>query len=304
MIDVAVGILSNGDGCVLVQQRQENLIAAGFWEFVGGKVEDRETSEQALLREIREELGIVIRQAVPWITRCHTYDHGEVRIKFYRVSDWHGCAKGQEGQRIEWRTLDNPPKPFLAGSKKIWKWLCLPNRCIISAAEIIGVDQSILQLETLLQKPVMLQLRDKQLPDNERRRLFQAIQSISKHPRAIVLVNDHDEWAKKSDGIHLSSRKLWMHDKRPDYQWVGASCHTQEDLQQAAKIDVDFAVLSPVCKTLTHVNVPPMGWEMFSRMIENVGIPVYALGGLTIDDLPKAQLLGAQGVAYMRQGWS
>lgn len=302
-MEIAIGIITNAEGCVLVQKRTQRSIAAGFWEFPGGKVEAGEDCIDALKREIFEELGIHIRQPLRWLRRSHA-GTGELHLNFYRISDWEGTIGGKEGQVIEWRALDNLPSPFLDLSKKIWKWLSLPPTCTITAAEVIGVEQTIRQLPSLLCHPIMLQFRSKQLSSQDRQRLFTAIQLSPKNRNALVLVNDDEEYAKQSDGIHLSSSQLWKQKNRPDYRWVGASCHTLEDIVWASKINVDFVVLSPVLKTLTHVEVPAMGWEKFSQIVKKVDIPVYALGGLAASDLTQAQQCGAQGVAFMRQGWS
>ena len=78
--EVAVGILSREDGALLLTSRPEGKVYAGYWEFPGGKLEPGETVEQALRRELQEELGIVIGSAQVWKVTEHNYPHALVRL--------------------------------------------------------------------------------------------------------------------------------------------------------------------------------------------------------------------------------
>jgi len=86
----------------------------------------------------------------------------------------------------------------------------------------------------------------------------------------------------------------------PRWQWIGASCHSLSELEQAQKIGVDFAVLAPVLPTLTHPEATALGWQRFAALTEQINIPVYALGGLTKKDLNTARNAGGQGIAGIR----
>jgi 8-oxo-dGTP diphosphatase len=84
---------------------------------------------------------------------------------------------------------------------------------------------------------------------------------------------------------------------------VAASCHDACELQQAAEIGVDFAVLGPVQHTASHSNVEPLAWTRFAELCAQASFPVYALGGLGADDLAAARAAGAQGVAGISGFW-
>ena len=86
--EVAVGVLVRPDGQFLLTSRPEGKVYAGYWEFPGGKVEPGETVEQALARELREELGIQIGAAHPWKVEMFDYPHALVRLNFCKVFDW------------------------------------------------------------------------------------------------------------------------------------------------------------------------------------------------------------------------
>ena len=90
-VDVAVGVLIDADGRFLLTSRPEGKVYAGYWEFPGGKLEAGETVEQALRRELHEELGITIGAAHPWKIELMDYPHARVRLHFCKVYDWQGA---------------------------------------------------------------------------------------------------------------------------------------------------------------------------------------------------------------------
>ncbi len=124
---------------------------------------------------------------------------------------------------------------------------------------------------------------------------------------AAVLLNAPPEWVLElgAAGLQLTGKGLHACAERPlpAAYWVAASCHTPADLQQAARIDADFALLSPVQATASHPDTPAIGWERFAEWVEQAPLPVYALGGLGIDDTARAQHHGAQGIAAISGLW-
>ncbi len=104
-IDVAVGILIQPGGNVLMARRPGGKPYAGYWEFPGGKVEPDESILSALVREFREELGVELdrQQCQPWCCCDHVYPHAHVRLHFYLCRAWTGVIRGLEGQQIAWQ---------------------------------------------------------------------------------------------------------------------------------------------------------------------------------------------------------
>jgi 8-oxo-dGTP diphosphatase len=102
-IDVAVGILMQPNGDVLLGQRPAGKPYAGYWEFPGGKVETGEAILAALKREFVEELGVQIVEAEPWCCVEHIYPHAHVRLHFYISRDWRGEPQSLEGQAFAWQ---------------------------------------------------------------------------------------------------------------------------------------------------------------------------------------------------------
>jgi 8-oxo-dGTP diphosphatase len=83
-----------------------------------------------------------------------------------------------------------------------------------------------------------------------------------------------------------------------------ASCHDSAELARAGELGLDFAVLGPVAATPSHRHASPLGWERVAELLRATPLPVYALGGLTRDDLETAVTHGAHGVALRRAAWS
>ena len=92
-------------------------------------------------------------------------------------------------------------------------------------------------------------------------------------------------------------------DSLPPHTLLAASCHDAEELKMAADLGIDFVTLSPINPTASHPDAQPLGWESARELIDSVNMPVYLLGGLSVDDLPEAFEAGAQGVAGIRQLW-
>jgi 8-oxo-dGTP diphosphatase len=99
---VAVGLVFNNQGEILVSLRKEPQPYAGYWEFPGGKLEDGETSLIALKRELCEEVGIKIITATPFLSARHDYQTYFVNLDVWQIYQFTGNACGLEGQMIDW----------------------------------------------------------------------------------------------------------------------------------------------------------------------------------------------------------
>ena len=123
VVDVAVGVLMQADGRFLLTSRPEGKVYAGYWEFPGGKLETGESVEQALRRELQEELGITIGQAQVWKTQMVDYPHALVRLHFCKVWDWQGELQMREAQSHAWQNLPVEVVPVLPGTVPVLGWL-------------------------------------------------------------------------------------------------------------------------------------------------------------------------------------
>ena len=121
-VDVAVGVLIDGGQRFLLTSRPEGKVYAGYWEFPGGKLEAGETVEQALRRELHEELGITIGEAHPWKIEMMDYPHALVRLHFCKVYDWQGEFEMREQQQMAWQQLPVEVGPVLPGTVPVLQW--------------------------------------------------------------------------------------------------------------------------------------------------------------------------------------
>lgn len=123
VVDVAVGILLRPDGEFLLTSRPAGKVYAGYWEFPGGKFEPGESVEQALRRELIEELGIQIESVRPWREQLVDYPHALVRLHFCKVTVWQGELQMREGQSCAWQQLPVQVTPVLPGTVPVLAWL-------------------------------------------------------------------------------------------------------------------------------------------------------------------------------------
>ena len=121
-VEVAVGVLIDAEGRFLLTSRPAGKVYAGYWEFPGGKVEPGEGIEEALRRELHEELGITIGPAEPWHVELVDYPHALVRLHFCKVFAWSGEFEMRERQAMSWQTLPVRVAPVLPGTVPVLGW--------------------------------------------------------------------------------------------------------------------------------------------------------------------------------------
>lgn len=302
-IEVAAAVIERPDGSFLMASRPPGKVYAGWWEFPGGKVEAGESARQALDRELREELGIEVKTAWPWLNRSFSYPHAEVMLRFFRVTDWHGEPHPHEGQTLAWTRAALPEvAPVLPANGPILKALCLPFEYAISDAAKLGPEVFLQRLDQRLSQGLRLvQWREKGMPEG----LVDEVAALCRAAGAVLMCNADAALASRlGAGLHLNSKQLAEVDKRPAFEWVAASCHDQAELRRAMELEVDFIVLSPVLPTPSHPGEPALGWPAFGSLLRDCGLPVFALGGLGRDDLALARTHGAHGIALKSQAWS
>ena len=123
LVQVAVGILQRADGAFLLTSRPAGKVYAGYWEFPGGKIEADESVEQALRRELQEEIGVTIAAAPLWRSSVVDYPHALVELHFCRVSAWSGTLHMHENQAYAWEHLPVRVQPILPGTVPVLQWL-------------------------------------------------------------------------------------------------------------------------------------------------------------------------------------
>ncbi len=123
LVQVAVGVLLHADGAFLLTSRPEGKVYAGYWEFPGGKLEADESVEQALRRELQEEIGLTIHDCMLWKTERIDYPHALVQLNFCKVTQWSGDLQMLESQSFAWQQLPVAVQPVLPGTLPVLAWL-------------------------------------------------------------------------------------------------------------------------------------------------------------------------------------
>lgn len=308
-IHVAAAVIRSAEGLILLAKRPEDKHQGGLWEFPGGKVEEGEQVQQALARELEEELGIVPSSCRPLIQVRHDYPDKHVLLDVWEVTAFTGEPHGAEGQALAWvspRQLDDydfpeANKPIVAAARLPERYLITPER--LSGPELIrGVQQA------LSSGVRLLQLRAPAMFDPQYRDLAVDVLGLCAG-KAQVMLKGPLEWLGDfpAAGWHLTSKQLRQYAANgrpfPPNRWLAASCHDAEELALAAQMGVDFVTLSPIQPTATHPDANPLGWDQAANLLQSFNQPAYLLGGVTPADTERAWQLGAQGVAGIRAFW-
>jgi 8-oxo-dGTP diphosphatase len=311
-IHVVAGAIEDGQGRILVARRPEGVHQGGLWEFPGGKLEPGETPAEGLGRELWEELGVQVLATRPLIRVPHDYGDRHILLDVHRVIAYSGEPAGCEGQPLAWLTPDTmDPAAFPAADRPIISALRLPTLYLITGADPTKPDLFLRRLSTALGHGVRLvQLRAHGLPAAGYARLAEAAFALCEGTGARLVLNTDPDLASDlpGHGLHLTGERLWRLTRQPAALgatggWCGASCHDARDLQRAADLGLDYALLAPVQPTATHPEAQALGWARFAELADRAALPVYALGGLGPTDLDTAIEHGAQGVAAIRGLW-
>jgi 8-oxo-dGTP diphosphatase len=313
-LHVMAGVLCDAQGRVLLAQRPEGKHLAGFWEFPGGKLEPGESPQHALVRELREELGIDVDPAdgVPLIRVPWRYNDRGLLLDAWQFTRWQGIPVSLEGQALQWEWPWRVDVATLApADRPILQALRLPTTYAITPAHVLPehADEWFARVcEAVVNGTRLIQLRLPAWSAMQVRALAARLQpAVVEHGAWLLLNGDIDGALDLGPGVgvHLTSAQLMELDARP-LPWdllVGASCHNASQLSHAASIGADFATLSPVEATPSHPGAPALGWTLFQQLSESAALPVYALGGAAPAMLHKAREYGAQGVAGIRAFW-
>jgi 8-oxo-dGTP diphosphatase len=306
-VAVAAAVIERPDGSFLLAKRPPGKPYPGYWEFPGGKIEAGESPCAALKRELYEELGIEVQRAYPWLTRLYHYSHAHVRLNFIRVAGWTGEPAAREGQRLSWQRPGNPTvAPMLPANAPILKALELPLEYAITDAGAFGIDSMLREVRRALDCGVrLMQIREHSMDPAALEVFAGAVMKAAQASDARVLVNGDEALARRigAHGLHLTARRLKQTTRRPEFDWCAASCHDESELDKAAQLDLDFAVLGPIRPTPSHPHVAALGWQRFVQLVRGYPLPVFALGGLEKQDLEQARSHGAHGIAMIRGAW-
>jgi 8-oxo-dGTP diphosphatase len=305
-LHVVAGVLRDGTGRVLLAQRPAGRAHAGLWELPGGKVEAGESPESALRRELGEELGVRPGGLRPLLRVPWRYPARAILLEVLEVDGFEGVPQGREGQALAWVAPD-----------RLWEWpmpdadrpvaaaLRLPRDYAITADP--GDDAGALHADAVRRigrGARLLQLRAPRLATPALIDVARRLGALAAEHGVQLLANAEPGAvaAVEGLGVHLGSARLAVLSERPlpAPRLVAASCHDAAELARAASLDCDFAVYGPLRATPTHPGVPGVGWERLAADCTECPLPLFALGGVGPEDLPRARAAGAFGVAGIR----
>ena len=307
---MVAALIEDANGRVLLTRRAAGGDFAGRWEFPGGKVDPGETPEVALARELDEELGIRAGASQPLIRIPCAYPDKRIVLDVHRLLDWRGVARGREQQALAWvppERLRSYPMPD--ADRPVLDVLERPS--IYRITPDLPATGCRAGLEERVQRHLadadgLLQLRLPSLDVATRRRLVIGLADQAGEKRSRLLVNADIELARDTGiGVHLRASQLRDVAARPlpPESPVIASCHDAEELARAVSLGVDALLVGAIHATDSHPGQPGMGWVQFERLRERCSLPMYAVGGLSPEDLAEARQHGAQGVAGIRAFW-
>lgn len=307
IVHVAAAVITRPDGSFLLGQRAPETFYTGYWEFPGGKVEPGETPREALVRELQEELGITVDAAHPWLTREHIYEHAHVNLHFFEVPEWHGEVQSHVHAALSWQRAESlEVGPMLPANGPILKALRLPREMGVTQAAQVGIKVQLAALDRALAAGLKwVQVREPDMALAERTVFMREVEARCAAAGALCSLNAAElpEGFAPAQGLHLPARVLMQHASRPEGEWVGASCHTRAELEHAAELGLDYALLGHVLQTPTHAGQADLGWQHFAELIAGLPMPVLAIGGLKAGDMAIARAHGAHGIAMIRGAW-
>lgn len=309
VVHVVAGLVFDRGRRVLIARRPDQSHQGGKWEFPGGKLDAGERAFDALKRELHEELGIEIQSAQPYVQVTHTYPDRTVLLDTWQVTAYRGEPHGREGQPLRWvPPNDLRVADFPAADRPILRRLQLPALYLITDFRRYGTAVLMDKLARALRAGARLvQLREPGMPEVVYEALARDVLAMCRDHGAKLLLNTTPELAGAygADGVHLNSSRLMRTASRPmdDDHWVAASCHNEAELAQAERLGLDFVVLAPVRPTASHPHAAPMGWAAFRRSCGCTGLPIFALGGMQVEDITPARAASAQGVAMISGMW-
>ncbi|SMM97688.1 Mutator mutT protein (7,8-dihydro-8-oxoguanine-triphosphatase) / Thiamin-phosphate pyrophosphorylase-like protein [uncultured Candidatus Thioglobus sp.] len=300
IIKAVVGILHNELGQILIAERQAHQFMRGFWEFPGGKIKPNETKENAIIRELHEELGVEVSSLNLHQTMTHQYTDRIVELDIYHINRYRHSPIGAEGQKIIWLNIDELTNyKLLPTMRPIINSLILPNKYWITPSNNHTSDEWLAQFDQHLKSDIsLIQLRSKEALDLSF--IEELYRKCQQHNVKLLLNTVNKTFTETCcDGWHISTDEMSKLDKKPctDDKLLGASTHNLEQALQAQKLGADFVVISPVQATQTHPDTTPIGWDVAKQVVDTLNIPVYFLGGMKLEDLNKALKLHAQGIA-------
>ena len=310
IVHVAAAVIERDENQILLAMRPDDKHQGGLWEFPGGKLEAGESVKEALSRELKEELGILVIDSSPLIRIHHEYPDKKVLLDVWRVTEFSGEPHGCEGQEVRWVKRENLNHyEFPAANKPIVAAVRLPDKYLVTGA--FATEEELIQrLHSVMKLGLRLvQFRAPWLESDAYIALAEIVAGVCREWGSTLMLKGDvslllEDWV---DGIHLTADQLKrLHSKGWHYhgdKFLAASCHSDIELAWAADIGCSFATLSPVHQTASHPNAKGLGKAAAQVMTDKAVVPVFWLGGMGEGDLDSIKVNGGHGVASISCWW-
>lgn len=307
MIRVVAGVLRYRE-MVLTAWRGTHQHAGSCWEFPGGKVRTGESCAEALRREFYEETGARTSPGLPVICLQHEYADRRILLDVREVMAVRQTVRARQRQFLRWYPLARLHKrDFPAANGAVIDALKLPHLYALTPP-LTELGQVVPCIRNLIRRlsgqPHLIALRAPQLKIDAA--TVECAAALVHAAGAQLMLHDRCDltvqFASRIAGVHLSQSAFKHVLKRPvgPDQWFAVSCHSLNEIAQAAAKGADFCVLSPVRNTSSHPGFETLGVDAFAKMAQQADIPVFALGGMHPDDVVSIRRCGGQGIAGIR----
>ena len=306
---VVVGIIQNDHHEVLVSRRPVNTHLQGLLEFPGGKTEINELPIDALKRELSEELGIQVLQALPLIQIPFIYSDRNVMLEVFCIQEYTGEIIANEGQDLSWRPVESlMDTDFPAANYGIIRALKFPKVFPITP-DCMNENKFLKRFEKVISRSdiKIIQFRSHKLSNLKYIELTKECIDLCELYKVKLILNRELACIKKLDfsGIHLTSKNLLELNERPlgSECIVGASCHNAVEVEKANALKLDYILIGPVLEKVQHTEAKILQWDGFTNLSSMSLIPVYAIGGMQLKYLDACARSGGQGIAAIRALW-
>ena len=303
VVRVAAAVILGTGGEVLLAQRPAGKAYAGYWEFPGGKLEPGESGHDALVRELREELGLEVVDAAPWLVQRYTYPHADVELNFFRVFAFTGEPFGHDGQAFRWQTPGRfDVAPLLPANTAILRALELPPLYgVLPAATLAARSSPTILQRALDQRLELIRIDAAPGAATGARAAIERLVRLAAAAGARVLLGgtEADARALGCAGVHWTATELRAATTRPADLLVGATCAHAADIAHAGALGLDFVELEWAATGAADAAAAARGWAEFAQAIAATAVPAFARGRLARTDLAFAQRQGAHGVALV-----
>ena len=271
-ITISVALIQNGSSYICLRRDDDHY--KDYIEFPGGKLINKETPSNCLVREIKEELNINLKKYKFIGTLKHRYDDLLIIINVFKIFKYDGDIYSNEGREIINYDVNCSHK-ILPTHNRIINLLKLPR-----LLKIVTIDD--FNKNNIFDSTYLTSLRLRDISYDFYKNNIKNELISQKYSGNIIIDYPYNlDWEEHYHGVHFTSSYLNQFDenKKESFITYSASCHTLTDIELCNTKLFDFILLSPVLRS--HNIYPSLNWSGYSKLSNHSYLPTYALGGLS-----------------------